>query len=139
MEDRIEGEINNALDGLLEMRAEYMSELSGALDTVAQLKAGIARIDKVLRAAEDKPKAKKAGNNGKPTGAATVKRAEEILTIMAGHPEKADWLSSELARELGMKSTGPTTEAINYLREGGKIRPTRTVKGGGHAYATYPA
>jgi len=153
MIDKIEGEINNALAHLASIRAEFQADLDEALEQVAQLKAGIARIDKVVKAAEaqdangSRPGPKPGKGKGKfkmnrkggdiVATPMTLERSEQILRIMRNNPKKEDWTAKEVVEASGINSSGVNV-ALTFMRQESMIRPTRTVQGGGYAYAPYP-
>jgi hypothetical protein len=152
MNDMIQGEIRRALHGLQTVRDDLEAELAIAMDKVAELRAGIARIDKVIKASENsdsnsrgnKPGPKPKGNMGKPTKGKDIKgtpltleRSGTILQLMKDNPEMKDWVASEIHKATGIGLSGINV-ALTYMRQENMIRATRVTQGGGHAYAPYP-
>jgi len=152
MNDMIQGEIRRALHGLQTVRDDLEAELAIAMDKVAELRAGIARIDKVIKASENSDSnSKSRGNKPGPKGdmgrpkkgkdikgtPMTIERSETILKLMKDNPDMEDWVASEIHKATGIGLSGINV-ALTYMRQEGMIRPTRVTQGGGHAYAPYP-
>lgn len=145
MINKIEGEITNALGHLRELRMELEDELAAALADIADLRDGIARIDKVIKASEkpslngNGPKKSKPKPGAKLVSATplTLERAETILDLMKKSDVK-DWRASDISNTTGLPISS-VTNVMAYMRQEGMIRATRKVQGGGNAYATYPA
>jgi hypothetical protein len=91
------------------------------------------RVEKTLNMLSGNKK-----NGGRPKGKTSTGQppsADQILNVMTDS-EKEDWTVTEVAN---VTQLHPSTvgKSMAWLRENNKIRATRGVRGGGHAYATW--
>jgi response regulator of citrate/malate metabolism len=93
------------------------------------------RVEKTLTVlAGKKNTGKRSSSNSKnPTGKPPT--ADQLLKVM-NDSEKEDWTVTEIANvtELHPSTAG---KSMAWLRENNLIRATRSVQGGGHAYAAW--
>jgi ribosomal protein S25 len=135
--------ILSLLSPIRQLREELETEKAELEERLSLVKADIAVIDKMFdsatRAKNGSQPVRQKGQRKKQPQVVTesIKRhAETLLEIMLSS-DKEDWVVTEIAEEAGIH-TSTANSSMRYLREQGDIRPTRKVRGGGFAYATYP-
>jgi response regulator of citrate/malate metabolism len=120
----VKATLQTALDQLITREAELAEDL-------AEARANRKRVESTLTMLTGKKKttAKKVISTRKP------QTADQILEFMQAS-EDEDWTASRLSEGLEIHSS-TVSKSLNWLRENNLIRATRTVRGGGHAYAAW--
>ena len=122
---------DNLLQSAMIARQDVEENIAELNRKLAEQKAALRRLDAVLRAAQpaEKKAKPKSSNNGS-------RSAPQVLEFMRNNQEQEDWTASQLAAAVGLHQS-TVSHALRYLRDTEQIRATRSVRGGGHAYATW--
>jgi hypothetical protein len=140
---KVDKTVSEIIAPLREKRELLQEEIDQLMIRIASLREEQAIIDRILRAANGtRPGPKSTRQTGRRAKQplvvtpAIIRHAETILGLMKDRPKKPDWTASELVNELGL-ANGTVNSSLRYMREEEMIRPTRGVRGGGHAYAPW--